>query len=174
MARIVLASWLALFLFAVPSFAADPAAEVTTGQASTARAISATAFSAALATAPAAPLEAVPTVAQNDWYKYSRRPSILPVLYVGSALLQGFDAYSTLSATKGGAAEANPLMRSAATNPIVFVGIKAAVTVTSIMAAERMWRNHNRRAAILTMAVSNGMMALVAQHNLSVLSGLQR
>ena len=58
-------------------------------------------------------------------------------------------------------------------NPLVFIGIKAAITTTSILAAERMWKNHNRTGAIVTMAISNGMMAFVAQHNAAVISSLQ-
>jgi len=42
------------------------------------------------------------------------------------------------------------------------------------MAAEQMWRNHHRVAAIVMMAASNGIMAVVATHNASVLNGLQR
>ncbi|MEQ1730574.1 MAG: hypothetical protein ABL982_19575, partial [Vicinamibacterales bacterium] len=38
-----------------------------------------------------------------------RRPSLLPSLYVGSAVLQGYDAYSTLTVLKHGGDEANPL-----------------------------------------------------------------
>jgi hypothetical protein len=178
MVRTLLASTLALFLFAIPSFAAEPVSEATSEQTSAARPIVMTPFAAAVAAVSTAPLAAAPAVVQNDaqkdWYKNSRRPAVLPALYVSSALLQGFDAYSTLRALKAGAVEANPLMKSATGNPLAFIGIKAAVTATSILAAERMWRNHNRTGAIVTMVVSNGMMALVAQHNASVLSGLPR
>ena len=171
--RIVLASWLALFLVAVPSFAADPSPETTSAQTSTARATNVSPFATALTSAPTVELNSAPAVVQNDWYKNSRRPSILPALYLGSAALQAFDAYSTMSALKSGGTEANPLMKSAASNPVALIGIKATVTVASIMAAERMWRGHNRIGAIAVMAASNGMMAIVAAHNASVLTTLR-
>jgi uncharacterized protein DUF5658 len=98
------------------------------------------------------------------------RPLVLPTLYASSALLQGYDAYSTLNAINHGATEANPLMKGVTRNPMAFIGIKAGVTVMSIMAAERMWKNNNRLGAVLTMVASNSMMALVAAHNASVLS----
>jgi hypothetical protein len=101
------------------------------------------------------------------------RPSVLPALYIGSAALQAFDVYSTLTALKAGASEGNPVMKSATANPIAFIGIKATVTVASIMAAERMWRGHNRIGAIAVMAASNGLMALVAAHNASVMTTLR-
>jgi hypothetical protein len=171
MARTFLASTLALVLFAAPSFAADPASEAMSEQASPARTA---AFAAAMATVPASSLAATPSIAQTDWYKSTRRPALLPTLYVTSVLLQAFDAYSTLRAIGNGGTEANPLMKSTTSSPVAFIGIKAAVSTASIIAAERMWRGHNRTGAVVTMVVSNGMMALVAQHNASVLSGLQR
>jgi hypothetical protein len=171
MARTFLAAALASVLFAVPSFAADPASEALSEKATPARSAL---FSTAVAAAPAAPLAAAPTIVQNDWYKNTQRPSALPALYVGSAVLQAFDAYSTLRALNQGAVEANPLMKTTAGSPVALIGVKAAATAASIFAAERMWRSHNRTGAIVTMVVSNGVMALVAQHNASVLSGLQR
>src|SRR5216684_3890943 len=98
------------------------------------------------------------------------RPLVLPTLYAGSALLQGYDAYSTLNAIKHGATEANPLMKGVTRSPIALIGLKAGVTAMSIMAAERMWKNDNRLGAVLTMVASNSMMAMVAAHNASVLS----
>jgi uncharacterized protein DUF5658 len=99
----------------------------------------------------------------------SRRPLALPGLYAGSAFLQGYDAYSTLTALKHGGVEANPLMKGITKSPIAFIGLKAGVTTMSIMAAERMWKDNNRLGAVLTMVASNGFMAVVAAHNASVL-----
>ena len=73
-----------------------------------------------------------------------------------------------------GGTEANPVMKGAASNPAAMIGVKAAVTTLSIVAAERMWKNHNPVGAVATMLVSNGLMAWVAMHNASVVSGLQR
>ena len=97
------------------------------------------------------------------------RPSVLPALYVGCAILQGFDVYSTLKALKGGAVESNPMMRGAVANPIALITLKAAVTASSIYAAERLWRQHHRTQAVVLMAVSNGIMAAVAARNASVM-----
>ena len=97
------------------------------------------------------------------------RPLVLPSLYAGSALLQGYDAYSTLTALKNGATEANPLMKGITKSPVAFIGLKAGVTMMSIMAAERMWKDNNRVGAVLTMVASNGLMAAVAAHNAAVL-----
>lgn len=98
-----------------------------------------------------------------------RRPLVLPSLYAGSAFLQGYDAYSTLAALKNGGTEANPLMKGITKSPVAFIGLKAGVTMMSIMAAERMWKDNNRLGAVLTMVASNGFMAAVAAHNAAVL-----
>lgn len=98
-----------------------------------------------------------------------RRPLLLPALYAGSAVLQGYDAYSTMSALKRGGVEANPLMRSVVKSPVAFVAVKASVTAASIMAAERLWKNNHRVGAVALMLVSNGVMGMVAAHNASVL-----
>jgi Domain of unknown function (DUF5658) len=98
-----------------------------------------------------------------------RRPLVLPALYGGSAFLQGYDAYSTLAALKNGGSEANPLMKGITKSPVAFIGLKAGVTMMSIMAAERMWKDNNRLRAVLTMVASNGFMAAVAAHNAAVL-----
>ena len=98
-----------------------------------------------------------------------RRPLVLPSLYAGSAFLQGYDAYSTLTALKNGGTEANPLMKGITKSPVAFIGLKAGVTMMSIMAAERMWKDNNRLGAVLTMVASNGFMAAVAAHNAAVL-----
>lgn len=98
-----------------------------------------------------------------------RRPLLLPSLYASSAVLQGYDAYSTLTALKHGGTEANPLMKGITKSPVAFIGLKAGVTMMSIMAAERMWKDDNRLGAVLTMVASNSLMAMVAAHNAAVL-----
>jgi hypothetical protein len=175
MARLVFATSLMIVSFAVPSFAADAAAGATSEQTATATTVSMTMASVATAlpmTPVAAETTSAPSIARINWSGI-RRPAVLPALYAGSAILQGFDAYSTMSALKAGATEANPLMKGAVKNPLVLIGLKAVVTTTSIIAAERMWRGHNRIGAIALMAVSNGVMAAVAAHNSSVLKGLR-
>ncbi len=99
-----------------------------------------------------------------------RRPSLLPSLYLGSAALQGYDAYSTLTVLKHGGVEANPLMKNITKSPIAFVALKATVAATSIMAAEKMWKSGNRIGAIGVMIASNAAMGFVAANNARVLA----
>jgi hypothetical protein len=103
-----------------------------------------------------------------------RRPLALPSLYAGSVFLQSYDAYSTLSALRNGGTEANPLMKGITKSPVAFIGLKAGVTMMSIMAAERMWKDNNRVRAVLTMVATNGFMAAVAAHNTAVLHRVQQ
>jgi hypothetical protein len=106
-------------------------------------------------------------------YVAPHRPFALPSLYAGSVFLQSYDAYSTLTALKHGGTEANPLMKGITGNPVAFIGLKAGVTTMSIMAAERMWKDNNRLAAVMTMVASNSFMAIVAAHNSAVLHRIQ-
>lgn len=133
---------------------------------------------AALVIAPTTIAAASSSVAANvdvatrsDW-KYGR-PSMLPALYATSAALQGFDAYSTLTALKNGGREANPLMKGITKSPVAFVAMKAGVTMASIMASEQLWKTHHRVGAIGLMVASNLMMGVVAKHNAQVLSNLK-
>ena len=98
------------------------------------------------------------------------RPAILTSLYVGSAVLQGFDAYSTLKVLNAGGAEANPMMRGVTQNPAAFIAVKAGITAATIMASEKMWKNHNRAGAVMTMVASNVLMGIVAANNSRVMS----
>jgi hypothetical protein len=165
MGRTILATCLAVFLGTIPAFAAEK------NSADKADAISVDKVEAVADTAVETPVLTAPGPA---WTSLAGRPSILTALYGGSAALQAFDAYSTLKALKGGAVEANPLMKGVVGNPGLFIGIKATVSAASMMAAEQMWRNHHRVAAIVMMAASNGFMAAVAAHNASVLNAQQR
>lgn len=115
---------------------------------------------------------ASPDFATRSDFKYGR-PSALPALYAASAALQGYDAYSTLSALKRGGVEANPIMKGVVKNPAAFVALKAGVAATSILAAEKMWKSGNRMGAIGVMVASNVMMGLVAAHNSQVVSQLR-
>jgi hypothetical protein len=157
MRRILITSLLGLMLTATGSFAADDNSVVL-----------APAVSAA-ATTLAAQADARPAIDFSTVKPSLRRPALLPALYVGTAVLQGYDAYSTLSALKRGGAEQNPLMKNVVKSPVAFVALKAGIATASIMAAEQMWKNHNRVGAIVTMVASNGVMAYVAAHNASVL-----
>ena len=103
-------------------------------------------------------------------FRAPRRPMLLPALYAGSALLQGYDAYSTLTVLKHGGVEANPMMKTLTKSPAAFIALKAGMATMSIVSAEKMWKRGNRIGAIATMAASNTFMALVARNNARVLS----
>lgn len=163
MRRLLVATLLGAAL-STPAFAADavdaqPAALVLAP---------ATIAAAAAATTTAANTD----VATRTNWKYGR-PAMLPALYATSAALQGYDAYSTLTALKNGGREANPLMKGIVKSPAAFVAMKAGVTMASIMAAEQLWKNHHRFGAIGLMVASNVMMGMVAKHNAQVLSTLK-
>jgi len=162
MRRLLIATLLGAAL-STPAFAADvndtqPAALVIAPATIAAAAASSTAANVDLAT-------------RSDW-KYGR-PSMLPALYATSAALQGYDAYSTLTALKHGGREVNPLMKGIVKSPAAFVAMKAGVTMASIMASERLWKSQHRLGAIGLMVASNLMMGMVAKHNSQVLSTLR-
>lgn len=120
-----------------------------------------------------------PLAADVDWsmspIRVSRSPrdsrgAALPALYISLTALNAFDAFSTTKAlSSGSGVEANPLMGKATGNSAAVWAIKGAVTASTIFAAERLWKNHQRGQAIAVMLVSNGVMAVVAAQNARVL-----
>jgi len=97
------------------------------------------------------------------------RGSVLPSLYASLAALQAYDGYSTTTGLRHGATEGNGAMKNVAANPAAMWVVKAGVTTASIVAAERLWKQNRRVAAIATMVATNSVMAAVAAHNTSVL-----
>ena len=162
MRRTLAGSLVGLLLMSSSAFAAD---DNTTSTVTPAMAAAATTLARPdlTSTLTVAPRFAVP-----------RRPLALPALYAGSVFLQSYDTYSTLAALRNGGTEANPLMKGITKSPVAFIGLKAGVTLMSIMAAERMWKDDNRLRAVLTMAATNGFMAVVAAHNTAVLRRMQQ
>jgi len=145
----VAASILALTVAAVPAAAADDVMSPAAGIAA-----------AGLA---AADVElSLPTI------NYSRG-AVLPTLYVSLAGLQAYDVYATTTGLRRGAVEANGVMKNVAGNPAAMWAVKAGVTTATIVIAEQLWKQHRRTAAIVTMIASNGLMAVVAARNASVL-----
>jgi Domain of unknown function (DUF5658) len=98
------------------------------------------------------------------------RGLLLPSMYVSLAGLNAFDAYSTRAAISSGASEANPIMRSAAQNSTAMWAVKSGATATTIILADRLWRQNRKAQAIAVMVVSNGLMAAVAARNARVLT----
>jgi hypothetical protein len=120
----------------------------------------------ALATAPA---NIVPARVERAL----ARPPALSALYAGYAALQVFDIYSTRQALARGAHEANPLMQGVVGNQGSFVALKAGVTASTILAAERLWKDDKRAAAIGVMIASNAVAAIVASRNARTLRQLR-
>jgi len=145
MVRAFLAASLGMTLMAVPALAADNDTSAEPTGASVA-------------------IESAPSVARGP---------MLPVLYGTLAGLQAYDGWSTMKAVRLGATEANPAVAGIASNASAMWAVKAGVTMVSIYAAERLWRQHRRAEAIVTMVAVNGMMAAVATHNASVMRGLK-
>ena len=155
--------FLGLALTASAGFAADDQQPMVTAPALAA---------AASALAATVDLKAAVTFAQPA--AVSGRPFSLPALYATTALLQGYDAYSTLSVLKHGGVEANPVMKGITKSPMAFIGLKAGMATLSIMSAERMWKRGNRVGAIATMVASNVFMGYVAANNARVLRQVTR
>ncbi|HZP47532.1 MAG TPA: DUF5658 family protein [Vicinamibacterales bacterium] len=97
------------------------------------------------------------------------RPAALVPMYLGLVSLQAFDGYSTLKAVRNGAVEQNPLVGWASNQSAAMWTLKAASTASTIYFAERLWRDHKKTQAIVTLVVANATMAAVAAHNASVL-----
>ena len=156
MKRIAAITLLSLTLSGLPAYAADrPANDATAATPTTAE------------TTTAAP-PVYRTLSPTEWVAANRRPKALSGLYASFAALQMFDVYSTRRAISGGAQEANPMMKNVVGNKAAFYTVKAAATIAPMLAAERLWKK-NKIAAIAVMAASNGVMAVVAMHNQSVL-----
>jgi hypothetical protein len=95
--------------------------------------------------------------------------ALLPSLYVGLATVNALDGYTTAKMFAVGASEANPLMRGIAGHPAALWAIKGAATAGSIYFAERLRKQHHRRAAIVSMLMTNGLIAGAAANNLRIL-----
>ena len=113
----------------------------------------------------AAATAAAPVVAPVRVERALARPAVLPGLYAGYAALQAYDLYSTRQALGRGAREANPLMQGVVGNPDAFIALKAGVAAGTILAAERLWKQDKKAAAIGVMAASIAVSAIVATKN---------
>lgn len=91
-------------------------------------------------------------------------------MYVSFAALQVMDAVSTRKALSNGAREANPAMAGIAGNSAAMFAVKAGSAAATAYFAERLAKNHPRRAAIL-MVVLNTAYAAVVAHNYQVARG---
>ena len=92
-----------------------------------------------------------------------REPSAaIRTLFGSYVALQGADVYSTAAARRSGGREINPVMDG---NLGQVLAVKAVTGLTTYYAVNKMARN-NRKAAIVTLAILNGVTAAVVVHNL--------
>ncbi len=89
-------------------------------------------------------------------------PKSIKALYGSYAVLQGLDMYSTSVALRAGAREANPLMQTSMGHAI---GLKAVMGLTTYYAVNKMSKK-NRKGAMVTMVILNGVTAAVVANNL--------
>lgn len=129
--------------------------------------------SAADAAEAAAPAPATTIVVPARVERALTRPAVLPALYASCGALQAYDIYSTRQALNRGAREANPLMQDVVGNPGAFIALKAGVAAATILAAERLWKNDRKAAAIGVMIASNVVASVVASRNASTLRHLR-
>jgi hypothetical protein len=163
MGRLCTAVFLGTFFVTVPAVAGQNAVGAFDGDTPSAAADVAptTLASAVVATEALAPT----AVAR----KFAARPSALAPMYLSLAALQGYDIYSTTTALKQGAVEANPLLKGVAGNKTALIAVKSATTAVTIYAAERLWRQNRRKSAIALLVASNALMGAVAMNNAAVL-----
>ena len=112
----------------------------------------------------------VPFVRLQPRSKSLTGASVLRSLHIGLAASQIYDVYSTTTAIRRGAIEANPLMKNIVSSRAAFIALKVAMTAGPIYEAEKLWKKNHRFAAIALMAASNGIMMAVAAHNTRVIN----
>jgi hypothetical protein len=140
---------------------------------STAPIVSDQAREASIAAAPAGPLTAAIATAPaidtpiERWMvdRKVSRPAAVAVMYGTIGALQALDVYSTRRALASGAGEVNPILKDAAGNSGALVAAKVLSTAGSIYFAERVWKK-NRKAAVVLMAIVNGVTGAVVARNL--------
>jgi hypothetical protein len=92
-----------------------------------------------------------------------------PILTSTYITLNAIDVYTTTAAIRSGAGvESNPLVGSAASNPVAMTALKAASTTTTIVLARQLWKKHPA-AAIIVLVGANAGMSFVVMHNTAVM-----
>jgi len=117
----------------------------------------------AAAGAPAAREDRAATIEPSD----SHGSALMTSLYATTALVQGLDAHSTLTALHHGAHEGNPLMAYLTGHPPAFVALKAGAATGLIMAGRRLAKHSKLEAAVALIAIDSAYFAIAA-HNYSI------
>ena len=112
---------------------------------------------------PVAPLPTTPARVHQP-----SRPRLLVPLYTSHIALQALDVYTTTRGLRGGATEANPVMKDIARQPAALVAMKAATSAAVVFGTEKLWKK-NRAAAVLVMIGVNVGMAVVVSNNYRVM-----
>jgi len=86
-------------------------------------------------------------------------------LQVSFGALQAMDVYSTVRGLRAGLAEANPLVRGIARDPLALATVKAAAATSSLLLIGRVARKHRATAAV-TLVAMNAAYAVIVAHNL--------
>jgi hypothetical protein len=160
---------LLLLLLSGTAFAADGDPASGTASAATVRLVLPTSASLTPAAADGAAPQPAPRTRDDD-----PRRTVLSGLHALTGVLQTYDGMLTVRVLKAGGTEANPLMKPAAGNQGVMLGIKIGAAVATVIGTERLWHDDHRTAAIVVSAIANGAMAVIARHNAGVLARLER
>ncbi len=112
------------------------------------------------------PVTALPAPAAR--VQQPSRPRVLLPLYTSHIALQALDVYTTTRGLRGGATEANPVMKDIARQPAALVAMKAATSAAVVLGTEKLWKK-NRAAAVLVMIGVNAGMAVVVSNNYRVM-----
>ncbi len=100
------------------------------------------------------------------------RSVMMTTLYASTALMQGLDAHSTMTALNAGAVERNPLMSYLTSHPPAFVALKTGAAVGLIYAGQRLAK-HNKTHAVIALVAVNSAYLAIATHNYRVASRLR-
>jgi uncharacterized protein DUF5658 len=140
----------------VPSDAASaPAAELTATAVSTQRPV------------------ILPNITHGPRSVTIQKRTVLFPMFASLAALQAYDAYSTITGLNRGLVEANPMMQGVTGNAMALVGVKAGTAALSIYAANRLWTQHHRTAAVALIAASNVLSSFVAVHNAAAIGSVR-
>lgn len=97
-----------------------------------------------------------------------KKSGLNPLLVIGPALGQAFDAYSTQEAMKKGAAEANPVMEPFARNPAAMYATKVGIGALEGLLADRLSRSGHPTAAKIVSALNISLPIGAGIHNMQL------
>jgi len=117
------------------------------------------------------PTSLLPDLRKAPPAEFSRSP-MLVFLYGFTAGTQAMDIHSTRVALEAGAYESNPFMKKVSVHTGGLIATKAAMTVGTIVIADRIARHH-KTTAIVTLIGINVVNVWVAHHNYAVSRSLR-